>query len=208
MNLVDIVILAVVLVFGLLGFRRGLVKSIFSLAGAIVAFIIARIFYLSFALTLTKKTSWDTKISTWVYERLMASYPSGNITLDQTPSSFKWIFSKLFSENPAQYDTVQAFSNGVSAFVMNILAFVIIFVAIVILIGLLGILLDKVMKLPGLSFVNKLGGFGIGLIKGVLICAVIVSLITFFSVFSKSPTLSEMFANSIFAKYLYIGRWL
>ncbi len=208
MNAVDIAILVVVIIFGLFGFRRGLVKSIVSFAGVIVAFIVARIFYLSFATTLANKTGWDSKIAGWVYERLMATYPSGNITLNQTPSSFKWFFSKLFNENAAQYDTVQAFSNGISAFVMNILAFVIIFLAIILLIALLGIVLDKVMKLPGLSFVNKLGGFGIGLAKGILICAVLVSLITFFSIFSKSPTLSELFANSVFAKYLYIGRWL
>ncbi|MGI6348601.1 MAG: CvpA family protein [Eubacteriaceae bacterium] len=207
MNVIDIAILVVVLLFGLMGFRHGLVKSILSFAGAIIAFIVAKIFYVSFALTLTTKTNWDTKISAWVYERLLNTFPSGNVTLSETSSSFQWFFSKLFNES-ASHSTIQTLSNSVSHFVMNVLAFVIIFLAMLLIIALLGFVLDHVMKLPGLSFLNKLGGFGIGLAKGVLICAVFISLITFFSLFSKNAAFSEMFANSVFAKYLYIGRWL
>jgi uncharacterized membrane protein required for colicin V production len=55
MNVIDIAILVVVLLFGLMGFRHGLVKSILSFAGAIIAFIVAKIFYVSFCFDLNNK---------------------------------------------------------------------------------------------------------------------------------------------------------
>ncbi|MDD8020742.1 MAG: CvpA family protein [Acidobacteriota bacterium] len=60
-----------------------------------------------------------------------------------------------------------------SDFLRNCLSFLIIFILIVLLSWLLGILLGKLMKGP-LSLFNHATGAAFGLIKGLLICAVIV----------------------------------
>ncbi|HRD01854.1 MAG TPA: CvpA family protein [Candidatus Saccharicenans sp.] len=60
-----------------------------------------------------------------------------------------------------------------SDFWRNCLSFLLIFIFIVLLSWLLGILLGKLMKGP-LSLVNHLMGAALGLLKGLLICAVIV----------------------------------
>jgi len=66
-----------------------------------------------------------------------------------------------------------------SDFWRNCLSFLLIFIFIVLLSWLLGVLLSKLMKGP-LSLLNHLLGAAFGLIKGVLICAVIVMALVVF----------------------------
>jgi membrane protein required for colicin V production len=53
-------------------------------------------------------------------------------------------------------------------------AFIITFVIVVILVHLIGALVNKIVKAASLGFLNRLAGFGFGIIKGALILSIIL----------------------------------
>lgn len=60
---------------------------------------------------------------------------------------------------------------------LNVIAFIVTFLVLAILVNLLGRLVTKMVKAINLGFIDKLGGFIIGLAKGVLICSLLVMLL-------------------------------
>jgi len=62
---------------------------------------------------------------------------------------------------------------SLSGAILKVLSFILTFVLIVFLVHLLGLLLEKVIKVAGLGFVNKLGGLLLGLIKGGLLVSIL-----------------------------------
>lgn len=60
---------------------------------------------------------------------------------------------------------------------LNVIAFIVTFLVLAILVNLLGRLVAKMVKAINLGFIDKLGGFIIGMAKGVLICSLLVMLL-------------------------------
>ena len=60
---------------------------------------------------------------------------------------------------------------------LHVVAFIVTFVVLAIVVNLLGRLLTKLVKAINLGFVDKIGGFLVGLAKGLLICSLVVMLL-------------------------------
>ena len=60
---------------------------------------------------------------------------------------------------------------------LNVIAFVVTFIVLAILVNLLGRLVAKLVKTINLGFIDKIGGFVVGVAKGVLICSLLVMLL-------------------------------
>lgn len=58
----------------------------------------------------------------------------------------------------------------------DILAYVFIFITVLLVVGLVARLLQKLVKFAFANFVDKLGGAGIGLLKGMVLCAIVLNL--------------------------------
>ena len=57
---------------------------------------------------------------------------------------------------------------------LNVISFVVTFLVLAIVVNLLGRLIAKMVKAINLGFVDKLGGFIVGMAKGVLLCSLLV----------------------------------
>lgn len=209
-NSIDIGIVVILVLFGIIGFRRGLVKSIISLTSIIVGFIAAKLFYIRLADYITSATNIDSKINSFIYDKLMASFPNGQVSLtaSDTNTSLQWILTKLFHSENIINDTVSTISSQITVIILNVLAFVALFIVIIIIIKIIGVLLNKISQLPVLSFVNKLGGSIIGIIKGGLLCMLLVSVVSSLTIFTSNPTIVSLLSNSLLCKYFDIGNWL
>jgi len=85
--------------------------------------------------------------------------------------------------------------------VANLIGFVAIFVFVLIVGGLIGGLIEKVLKFAHLSWLNRLLGAAFGVVRGMLICAVVVFVLMAFS--AKPPPQSV--AHSRLAPYAMTG---
>lgn len=63
---------------------------------------------------------------------------------------------------------------------LNTVAFVLTFIVLVVLVNLIGRLVSKAIKSMNLGFFDKLGGFLFGIIKGVLLCSVLLMVLNNF----------------------------
>lgn len=63
---------------------------------------------------------------------------------------------------------------------LNTVAFVLTFIVLVVLVNLIGRLVSKAIKSLNLGFFDKLGGFLFGIIKGVLLCSVLLMVLNNF----------------------------
>lgn len=210
MNILDAFILIVVLVFGFFGYKRGLVLSIISLTGVILSFIAAKLFYAELAAKLAANTELDVNINLYITQKLNAAYPGGNVSVsaDNSNSSIQWIVTKLFNSDTIINDTVNSISSQITTVILNVIAFIILFIAVLIIIKLIGLILNKLSKLPVLNFINKLGGSAVGIIKGVLLCMLIITIASSLTVFTKNSNVINLFDNSFLYKYFDITNWL
>ena len=60
---------------------------------------------------------------------------------------------------------------------LNVVSFIVTFIIVAVLVNLLGRLVAKLVKAINLGFIDKLGGFIIGLAKGLLICSLAIMLL-------------------------------
>ena len=60
---------------------------------------------------------------------------------------------------------------------LNVIAFIVTFVVVALLVNLLGRLVAKIVKTLNLGIIDRLGGFVVGLAKGLLLCSLLVMLL-------------------------------
>lgn len=77
-----------------------------------------------------------------------------------------WHFSDYLVKELA---SMFSFSEGT----LKVLSFILTFVLVMFVVYLLGLLLEKVIKVAGLGYLNKLGGLLLGLIKGGLLLSIL-----------------------------------
>jgi membrane protein required for colicin V production len=80
---------------------------------------------------------------------------------------------------------------------LNILSFLIIFCSVLIVVGILGIIIKYLLNIAFLGWVDRIGGIGFGLVKGILIASILF--ITFTAFLPKG---SAFLKNSVLAPHV------
>ena len=80
---------------------------------------------------------------------------------------------------------------------LNILSFLIIFCSVLIIVGVLGIIIKYLLNIAFLGWIDRIGGVGFGLVKGVLIVSIL-----FISLTAFLPKGSPFLKNSMLAPHV------
>lgn len=148
MNKVDLIILLVILLFMLVGYRRGLIKTIFSVIGYFI------ITYFSILLA-----------------PVLSKILIINFEIDKTLLNFVTNNEKFFS-----IISDEILQNIVGR-IVNVIAFVILFIVLKLIFHLIVSVLNNIANLPILSTVNKLGGLLLGTLEGIVIIYLIILMV-------------------------------
>ena len=170
---VDLIVLAIVLLFVFLGYKRGLVKVAFKLCTFFIAIILAFMLYKPVAKIVIENTNIDETIETKITDKIL---PEGKTETDEVDlsESLPTIILKN-SEN-----TVQSIAKSCSNTLIETACLVLIFIIAKIVLKFVTALADLIAKLPILKQFNKLGGTIYGIIEGLFIVFVgfaVISLI-------------------------------
>ena len=170
MNQIDFIILGIIAAFLFVGYIKGLVRSILSLIQYVVVIFFA--FQLNDAVSklLIKQFELDGAILNWLYNQ------------------FGLVENNLYLLNE---EMVQMFV----ARIINVIAFVVVFVILKIFFWILMTILNRVVKLPILNEVNKLGGMVLGGVEGILIVYILITLINWLPLPSLD-SIKELLATS------------
>ncbi len=196
----------IVLIFALMGLKRGFVKEFISLVGVVVAVILA--FFLSAPCASYIYENFATQK---VHEKVQALVPDnseitseggGSLNLDKIkeliPPKYadaaesvgvnlkEAIDSINFKDGESVAETVrnaieEKIAQPVVQAVLRIVIFIVLFILIRILLGIIVKCTNLVTKLPGIKMLNKLLGFVFGLAKGGIIVYAIIYCYNFVS---------------------------
>lgn len=191
---IDLIILAVLLIFALRGMRRGLIVSLCSLIAVLVAFVGATL--ISNALTPPVSDWLEPKLQPSIESAVQSVLPEGGANMElpmdgvlqavedaELSEGLKDLLVGLLEEMPAlnvetlTRDMAGAVAEKAANIITYVVLFLLAFVVILLVWKLLYRTLDLVTRLPVLHAANKLGGFAFGAVYGALLlflCAWVV----------------------------------
>ncbi|PKM54053.1 MAG: hypothetical protein CVU98_13630 [Firmicutes bacterium HGW-Firmicutes-3] len=217
MNTLDIILIAIILFCAINGMIKGFVKTLFGLSSTIVALVLTLIISPQVSGLIINNTSFDQMIGEKTIELLKIESLMGDqeTELDEVivsgainlPGNILRFLEK--NNTPEINDKLEAdglgdyISGSIATMAVNAFVFVIVFLIVSLLLNAVVIVLDILTRLPIVKSMNKLGGFSVGLVIGVLIVWVTTMSLSFIISIQATETLSELIESSIFTKLFY-----
>lgn len=205
---VDIVIWAILLIYGIIGIVKGFVKELLGFVGTTVSFVVAAIFCVNIANFIMGKTTWDESLCSLI----ASNFPNDEVALSDLPSKITELNIPSFLSTPivdyaASLNTdpvvVSSVIGGTAAKYIMIAAS---FLAVVIAIKLACTIIGKIMKaigrvLPTIKLVDRMLGLLLGAIKGAVFVCGILYMLELLPI-SQLDFLREEVASSAIASFL------
>ena len=219
--MIDGIIVLVIIVFGVMGYKKGLFQSITTLCSSILALVLSFIIYPAIN-TMIKLTPIYTSIYNGVFKKIeviefgKGIQSQGSAILENITWLPQFLTVQIKdNNNTAMYELLGAktIQEYVSSYITNMIISII---AIVITWLLLKIVLTTVFKLLGsivesLPIVSNLNsgiGLILGLVKGVLMLSIISLLIPLFITIPSFQYVSQSIEGSILAKWFYENNFI
>lgn len=189
--IIDIIFIAFFVVCIFLGAKKGFAKTVVGLCTYIVSIVLGTIFFEPF-----KNAVYDFEPTAKYVEKFQLSVQAAmqsHIPTDNLP-----VFIKSSVRNLGD-DVVLGISDMVVEAVLAI-AFIIVLIAVV---KLCTVLLEKIVKLPGLKQFNGFMGAAVGALNGVIVCYVLAAIMIFALTGNETGNLNKQISESVLAAYFY-----
>lgn len=212
----DGIIIAILLLFALVGYSRGLVRSACTFVSSILALALSFIIYpiINFMLKMTPAYTEFYKATLDRIEKI--DFGQGIQTQGENIiAQINWLPSIISEQikannNAATYEMLQVgtLQEYIATYITNmVIALLAIFITWIIIklviVGLINIVGGIVEHLPVISTFNHLGGFIFGIMKGILMLSLIALIIPIFIENPLMEGIRQSIDSSILAKWLY-----
>ena len=193
----DIVVLILLILGVIIGFKQGMINVIFGLIGIILAILLSLVFYKSFVKHVMPLTGIDQKIHTFVTEKLTMAEEEGKEF--NVPAPFQNALGVSVIINQATSPIADKLTN----FLLNAIGIVLMFVLFSIIITIIRLILNAIAKLPGLNLINRLAGGILGLVRTYVMILILFAIISIFSFMDQLTVITDAIENSKYAKQMY-----
>lgn len=214
--MIDMIILLILIIFAIVGYKKGLIQSVITLCSSIVALVLSFVVYPALNMIL-KITPLYTNIYNGVFTKVESiDFGKGIQTQGNAiVNNITWLPEFLTEQiknnnNTAMYEAlgVTNIQEYVSTYVANMINSLIAilltwFLLKIILVAVLRLIGSIIEHIPVVSSFNRGGGFILGLIKGLLTLSIIGLIIPLFITLPASQELSQAIEASTITKWLY-----
>ena len=200
--IIDIVVIAILALSIIMGYKKGLINVIFNIFAFFLAIIITLVLYKPVSDIIIKNTDIQEKIETAIIENTKGEE---NKKEEQTENGIqKYIENTMQNaEEDAKSKAIEVVAKDVSTKCIEIITALILFVITRIILIVLKFLTETLANLPIVKQCNEIGGLLYGVIKGILIIYVILT-IMFFIISLKPEGMTEnLIETSYITKFLY-----
>ena len=198
--IVDLIIIAVVLLFIFLGYKKGLTGSLIKLLSFIIAIVVAFVLYKPVANAVIENTVIDDNIRTTLSATLGVEDKTEN-TEENVPST---IMDNINKEIEIATDEVKAnVIDHTTITIVNIGSGIVIFLAVRVILVLISLFAKILTDLPVIKQVDKLGGLAYGTIEGIVIVYAVLAVISLTSVIWANNAVVTAIAKSSLGEMLY-----
>ncbi len=218
MNLTALIALVIIVGLAILGYVRGLIKSVWHFAGAIIVIALTLMFAPTVANALNNNEKLREKVHEKVSQTLNIKVPNADGAAQEAlnskvedlklPSGLEEMFKKYISEtgdsvNRKSADMVESLYDKVTTTVITGIAYIVTLIVVLIICLIAVWLLNKFFTLPGLNAVNKIGGLLIGLAEGVIIVWAFCGFVSVFAATEWGATVIGHIQENPVLRYFY-----
>lgn len=205
-TVLDVVIIALIAVFALIGFKKGFFKSVLALISTLATIIISILCASPFAKLLNKIYDFTgfiaDKLSDGIasmgvfYSQPISGAMSGADVVSNIPSSTNGFLKKLMAYvlNPLSASDIQGLtvaeivSGAFASIIMLILSAIILFILIKVVVALASRLFDNITRNRVFGATNKLLGLAFGAVKGFVVVIIFTIVLTMLTVIPSINT--------------------
>lgn len=195
--MIDIVIALIFGIFIFLGYRTGLLRSVFRVVAFILSLIIAYYLY-TYLRDIIAIGSIGDSIRQLVKTKFVDPQIASN-SLNQNALP-EYMQSMVVM---GQVELSDAYASFISNLVINILSFLAVFIITRLLISIIGFIVKFVSRLPIIRFFDKIGGVIFGVLESVLILYIAFALIYAITPLRDNPQTQTYISESVLAKTMY-----
>ena len=206
--LIDIILVAVIVLLCIIGFKRGLMLSIVTAGSSIISIILSFILYPIVSKILRATPIFDALRDTvgQSIEKLTSHLAGSTTTAANVVDAISLpdvmkenILSQISSPGKAETldNLTNSLSGAIAGLIVDIIAIIVLFIVIKIIIMLLKNLIKAIGSIPVIKQVDRIGGLAFGLLEGVILVTVVAAVFSFFSSNIGAESLIEAIDKSV-----------
>lgn len=199
----DLIILAILVLSIIMGYRKGLIGVIFSLCAFILALLITWILYTPITNLIIKNTQIDENIKNIIIENGVIELDNEKENEDENiiNSYIQKYVSVPVTETANE--AIETVAGVVAEKVVAIGTAIALFIVVRIALILIKFVAEGIASLPIIKQFNKIGGTAYGVIRGLFVVYVIFAILFFVVSVNNTGTISNAINTSIISKFLY-----
>lgn len=209
---IDIIILVLMLVCVLLGYKRGLTKSVIKILSFVIAIVIAFILFKPISNFVIQNTTFDDNIKNSIVELVSNDVTeNGEIKEDTNlPETMVNYINKQIGESVEQTKDaiVNKVAEDISILAVNACVLIAVFIIARVLLTFVKALSSLVTDLPIIKQVDKIGGIIYGLAESLLIIFVVLAIISLISPMIESSGIITAINKSMVGSVFYNNNFI
>jgi len=214
--IVDLIIGVIIILFLIIGYKKGLVFCLINLATFIVAIVLAFALCSPVAELVKNTTDVDENMKAFIVSHMPGGEEIDLKANEQLPDPIKnTIDDSVTAINEAKEKAIDATATEITNNVLKAICFVAIFFLVKILMWVLKLVSRIFTKIPVIEQINSLGGMIVGTLEGIIIVYVVFGVISLISPMLTNTAIVDningsffgkmMYNNNIVVKYIYNG---
>lgn len=199
--LLDIIIIAILLISVVLGYKKGLINVAFNLCAFIIALIITLVLYRPITNFVIDNTEFDDKIENVIIEKGITNGEE-NTTEDGTLNKYIEEYVMKSVDN-TKNEIVKSTATIIAEKIIGIVVMIALFIVIRILLIFAKAIINGIANLPIIKQFNELGGLLYGILRGIVIVYGILTIMFIVISMNNNGVFANAIDTSIVSKILY-----
>lgn len=208
---IDGIIILIFALFVFWGYKRGLIGVAFKILSFLAALVIAFVLYKPVAGFIIDNTTFDEQIENAIIDsaKKEENLQEGESTVNQEESTTSKVITDYINEQvenisqQAKEDIANSVARDIAVNVINGISLISLFIVAKIVLLFAKALSDLIAKLPLIKQFNKIGGTLYGILEGLLIIYLVLSIISFIAPMIETSGIPQAINQSIVGSYLY-----
>ena len=219
--MIDLIVILILVIFAVIGYKRGLIRSAITLCSSIVALVLSFVVYPAINMML-KLTPMYTSIYEGVFKKIEAIdfgkgiQSQGNAIVENITWLPEFLTIQIKNNNnTAMYEllgvkTIQEYiSMYIANMIVSLIAILITWFLLKVILGTILRMLGSIIEhLPVISSFNHGSGLIFGLLKGIVTLSVIGLIIPLFITLPAFQNISQNIEASILTKWMYDNNFI
>lgn len=198
----DIIIIAILIINIIIGYKKGLINVIFNICAFLIAIIATLVLYKPISNIIINNTQIDNKIE----EIIIKNNDNDSEKIEEKNNKDINTFIKNAIQNTAEEAKKQAtevVAKQISTKVVEVITGIILFIVIRAILFILKITTGSIAKFPIIKQLNEVGGIAYGAIKGLVIVYIILTIMFFIISIKGNEKISTAIEESYVTKVIY-----